>query len=238
MFFILPIGIEDSGKLRPQGLSGTPVTWAVAGVMLLLFVLEKVALLPGATGWLSRAMLSISASWKLYADPNLFEPAQLWTYALLHDGWWHLLGNLIFVVVFGRALESWLGSASYAAALFALAPASALIFLLQPHAGIVNQTLVGASGVISGIMGIAWGLHPRHPVRCVIGYWLIVLIGFLPFRISVRWLLLFFVAQDLLRLHFGNQGVAYEVHLAGVLVGWLIGVALHLLQRSRAQAEK
>jgi membrane associated rhomboid family serine protease len=63
-----------------------------------------------------------------------------------------------------------------------------------------------------------------------------VLIGFLPFRIKVRWLLLFFVAQDMLRLYFGKQGVAYEVHLAGVLVGWLIGVALHFLQRSRAQA--
>lgn len=232
MLFILPIGIEESDRPRPRGMFGTPVTWLAVLAIVALFAFEQLALVPSRSGlWLTDATLSLSASWKLYADPTLFKPMQLWTYSLLHDGWWHVIGNLIFFVVFGRALEAWTGSVAYFLALAVLAPASALIFLVEPHSGIVNQSLIGSSGVVSGIMGVAWGLNPRNPVRCVIGYWLVVLIGFLPFRISVRWLIIIYVAQDLLRLWLGHQGAAYEVHLSGVLAGWIMGVGLHWLRQ-------
>ncbi len=148
------------------------------------------------------------------------ENPQLWqfiTYQFLHGDWMHLLGNMIFLYVFGNALEDRLGRAGYLA--FYLAGG---IFAGLGHAAVESAPVIGASGSIAAVTGAYLVLFPL--VNVTIFYWFYFYIG--TFEVSSLVLIGFQIAQNILMHMLGGVGVAYLAHLSGYGYGILIGMAL------------
>jgi membrane associated rhomboid family serine protease len=137
------------------------------------------------------------------------------TSMFLHGGWFHLIGNMWFLWVFGNNVEDSMGRFRYF-----------LFYILCGLAAAVTQTfmnpsspipMVGASGAISGIMGAYIVLYPKVRVH------MLVFLGFFITRIVVpAYLMLgyWFVIQ-LLGGSFSREagGVAFWAHAGGFIAG-------------------
>lgn len=155
-------------------------------------------------------------------DPRLNvwsrQPWSLFTYAFLHADIFHLAGNMLFLFVFGSAVNSELGQARHV-----------LFFLLAAvvagigHLLLSNQPVIGASGAICGVTGLVAALYPRNDVRLFYFFYR----GFGTVEVSAIWVVLGWFALDFLsQLLIGDAGaVAYGAHLSGSLVGFAVGVA-------------
>jgi len=143
----------------------------------------------------------------------------------LHAGWLHLLGNMLFLAVFGNNVEDRLGRAGYLSFYLFCGFAAAYGFAaLSPHS---VTPLIGASGAIAGVLGAYFVLYPRARVWGLVPFLL-----FLPLRIPA-WLVLglWFVLQWAYSAGYAAAGagaVAYPAHL----VGFAIGAAIGLLVRA------
>jgi membrane associated rhomboid family serine protease len=138
------------------------------------------------------------------------------TAMFLHGGWLHLLGNLLFLFVFGNNVEDRLGRLRYLAFYLACGYAATYGFALM-FAG-SSSPLVGASGAIAGVLGAYLVLFPRARV-----WSLLTFLFFLPVRLPA-WLVLgsWFVLQYLYTRGAGLSeatGTAYLAHVIGFVVG-------------------
>jgi membrane associated rhomboid family serine protease len=157
-----------------------------------------------------------------------FEWWQPVTYQFLHGSWFHLLSNMFFVAAFGVVLESRLGHLGFLAIYLAGGAASGLANAwigqwLNPIDGFIP--VIGASGAASALLGAAFALYPRGNVRGI------AIPQFVPAQVSLRWMMTFAVALDVVRTIVdwsgaGNSGIATLAHLGGILFGFLIGLAL------------
>ncbi|MBY0525856.1 MAG: rhomboid family intramembrane serine protease [Gemmataceae bacterium] len=155
-----------------------------------------------------------------------FNPIRLISYTLVHADVLHLLGNMIFLFVFGNAINAKLGHAAFLAWYFLLGAVAGLAWLALGS----GAALVGASGAIMGLTGMFLVFYPRNDVRIFYS------VGFVGggFEVSSYWLVLFYMTSDLFfSLVDPNGGVAYVCHLGGELVG--LGGALGLLMLGMAQ---
>jgi membrane associated rhomboid family serine protease len=149
-------------------------------------------------------------------------PWTLVSSAFLHAGFVHLAGNMAFLFIFGRAVEGWLGAAKYVPIYLALAALAALGHIAF-HAGGASA-LVGASGAISGVMGLAAAFFPRQRIK------VFYLFFFRPGTFEVRafWALIAWFAWDLGKalLLGGHGGVAFMAHVMGFVGGLAGGIAM------------
>ena len=134
----------------------------------------------------------------------------------LHGGWLHLLGNLLFLYVFGNNVEDRLGRVRFLA--FYLGCGYAATYGFSAAFGGSDQPLVGASGAIAGVLGAYLVLFPRARVWSLLTFFF-----FLPVRLPA-WLVLasWFVLQYLYTRGAGLSeatGTAYLAHVIGFLVG-------------------
>jgi membrane associated rhomboid family serine protease len=138
------------------------------------------------------------------------------TAMFLHGGWLHLLGNMLFLYVFGNNVEDRLGRLKYLA--FYIGCGYAATYghsLFTPNS---STPLVGASGAIAGVLGAYLVLFPRARVWSLLTFFF-----FLPVRLPA-WLVLggWFVLQYLYFRGAGiadGGGVAYGAHIIGFVVG-------------------
>jgi len=138
---------------------------------------------------------------------NLFSATTLFTAMFLHGNLWHLLGNLLFLVVFGPAVEAVIGSLRYALYYVAWGVFS---FLTQVYVD-PSAPVIGASGAIGGVLGAYLLLFPGSLIDVVIP-------PFVFLRIKVfAWVLLggWFLFQLLVPM----PGVASWAHVGGFLAG-------------------
>ena len=138
------------------------------------------------------------------------------TAMFLHGGWLHLLGNLLFLYVFGNNVEDRLGRLRYLGFYLLCGYAATYGFSLF-FAG-SSAPLVGASGAIAGVLGAYLVLFPRARV-----WSLLTFLFFLPVRLPA-WLVLgsWFVLQYLYTRGAGlteATGTAYLAHVIGFVVG-------------------
>ena len=132
----------------------------------------------------------------------------------LHGGWLHLLGNMLFLWIFGNNVEDRLGPARYLAFyLIAGLIATAAQVLLDSHSVV---PLVGASGAISGVMGAYLVWFPGAPILTVVFFFLVEI----PASV---WLVIWFVLQFFTS---PTSGVAYMAHIGGFVFGVVIALVL------------
>ena len=148
------------------------------------------------------------------SPPNWWSPL---TSMFLHGGWFHIVGNMWFLWVFGDNVEDAMGPARFLIfyLLCGLAAVAAQI-LVNPSSPI---PMVGASGAIGGVMGAYALLFPRVPVH------MLVFLGFYVDRISVPaflmlgyWFLLQLIG-GIPSLSGDGGGVAFFAHVGGFLAG-------------------
>jgi len=141
----------------------------------------------------------------------------------LHGGWLHLLGNMLFLWVFGNNVEDRLGRVRYLLFYLAAGYAAAYAFAFANADSV--QPLVGASGAVSGVLGAYLVLYPRARV-----WSLVPILLFLPLRLPA-WLVLglWFAIQWVYSAGYAVSeagNVAYLAHVAGFLLGALLAIPL------------
>ncbi|MBK5305215.1 MAG: rhomboid family intramembrane serine protease [Frankiaceae bacterium] len=152
------------------------------------------------------------------------------TAMFLHGGWLHLLGNLLFLYVFGNNVEDRLGRLTYL--LFYLGCGYAATYGFSLFQAGSTEPLVGASGAIAGVLGAYIVLFPRAKVWSLLTFFF-----FLPVRLPA-WLVLgtWFVLQYLYFRGAGlatGSGVAYGAHVVGFVVGAALVWRIRNTARSR-----
>jgi membrane associated rhomboid family serine protease len=147
----------------------------------------------------------------------------------LHGGWLHLIGNMVFLWVFGDNVEDAMGHVRYG-----------IFYLIGGFAATAAHTFVsqnelipaiGASGAISAVLGAYIVLFPRASITAIIPIFF-----FIPFQVSALFLIgLWFVMQLFngivgLTAAVGEGGVAWFAHIGGFVAGVLL-VKLFVLGR-------
>ncbi|MER5298552.1 rhomboid family intramembrane serine protease [Streptomyces lasiicapitis] len=138
------------------------------------------------------------------------------TALFVHGSWLHLLGNMLFLYVFGMMVEERMGHLQYG--LFYLGCGClALLAYAIAHAG-SGQTLVGASGAISAVLGAFLYLFPKARVTSLFPF-----LFFLPLRFPAWVVLPFWVALQWAAAgqEGDGPGVAYLAHLVGFSLGFV-----------------
>ena len=155
--------------------------------------------------------------YKYYLHPEFPQLHQFISYQFLHGGLMHLLGNMLFLYVFGNALEDRLGKVGYLAFYLAGGVMAGLA-----HALTDSVPVLGASGSVSAVTGAYLALFPK--VVVTIFYWFYWYIG--TFEVSSMLLIGFQIVQNILFELIGDKGVAYLAHLGGYGYGLMLGMFL------------
>jgi rhomboid family protein len=145
----------------------------------------------------------------------------LFTSMFLHAGIAHLLGNMLFLWIFGDNVEDFFGHIGYLVFYLFCGVTSGLIHIAFNF----HSTLpaVGASGAISGIMGAYILLYPNHKILTLV---LIFLVPLPAFVILGYWFLLQFFAGISSVGAAATGGVAWWAHIGGFLTGLITTLLL------------
>jgi membrane associated rhomboid family serine protease len=228
---MLPIG-DDRYEGGPPPL----LTYALIALNVMVFLLELSQPSEAALQSFVSAWAIIPAEYGAGRDLPPTIPLPFWSTLLtsmfLHGGWGHLLGNMLYLWIFGDNIEKRMGHARFL--LFYL-----LCGLAAGFAHIVANSdsavpTVGASGAISGVLGGYFVLFPRNRVR-VLTYGGIAAV---PAALMLGlWVLIQFVNG------FGSMartpetaGVAYMAHLGGFVAGLALVALLAGARRRPALA--
>jgi membrane associated rhomboid family serine protease len=144
------------------------------------------------------------------------------TAMFLHAGWLHLLGNMLFLYVFGNNVEDRMGHIRFL--LFYLVTGYAATYAFAFLNADSTATLVGASGAVSGVLGAYLWMFPRAVVIALVPF-----LFFLPFLFPAwlvlgMWIVLQFLYMQAAAI-IGQASVAYAAHVAGFIAGFLIAAA-------------
>lgn len=141
------------------------------------------------------------------------------TSVFLHGGWFHLIGNMWFLWVFGNNIEDSMGHARFVVFYLLCGMLAAMIQIaVQPGSAV---PMVGASGAISGIMGAYLLLYPKVRVHTLVFLGFFVTTWALPaYVILVYWALLQLLGGLPMLGGAGQSGgVAFFAHIGGFIVG-------------------
>ena len=146
-----------------------------------------------------------------------WDPASLFGHFLLHGGWIHLVGNMVFLWVFGNAICANVNQALYVGLYLFLG-----VFAGMTHLILDGAPALGASGAVNGIIGLAFAIYPRDEVST---FWLFLIRGGV-LAIPVWVLVLIWLAFDLWGAMGDGGSVAYWAHLGGLFAGVATGLIL------------
>jgi membrane associated rhomboid family serine protease len=194
------------------------VNYTIIGINVVLFLFE---LSQGAN--LDRFLYIYGLVPARYSMPQIssyFTTGQqllsLLSFMFLHGGFWHLLGNMWFLYIFGDNVEDRLGPFRYLVFYLLCGITSGLShLLLNLHS---NMPTIGASGAIAGVMGAYLVLHPHSKILTLIP------IIFIPWFIEIPaffFLGFWFVLQFLNAAgsHGNIGGIAWWAHIGGFVFG-------------------
>lgn len=162
--------------------------------------------------------------------------ATIFTSMFLHGGWLHLLGNMLYLWLFGRGVEGAIGSFRYLVFYLLCGVAAGLTQAIMDPSSEVP--MIGASGAIAGTLGAYLLLYPRANV--VVFVWLIIFVRLISVP-AVILLGFWFLMQLLnaLSVQSGEPGVAFWAHIGGFVLGMVLilffrrsGVAMFQPSRS------
>lgn len=216
---MLPLKDENPSPVRPL------VNYSIIALNFAVFLLEisdpnMMPMLVSDYGFIP----------SLLVEEPLNNMHRIITSIFLHAGWIHILGNMLYLFIFGDNVEATFGHLNYAF-FYILSGASANIVhmiasqLLGMPTGI---PAVGASGAVSGVLGAYFLFYPRARVITFIFTWYLVALRPVPAKYFLAfWFILQLVPGILLG---ESTGIAYWAHVGG----FVIGVVLALPYRSRA----
>jgi membrane associated rhomboid family serine protease len=138
-------------------------------------------------------------------------PATLVTSIFLHAGWLHLVGNMLFLQVFGDNVEDAMGHLRFLVFYVLCGVAGALAHAVMNP--LSEQPLIGASGAVAGVIAAYLVLHPRARVFGL-------LFGLVPLKVSAYWVLGLWVAVQVWHVAARDEvETAWWAHVGGFLAG-------------------
>jgi membrane associated rhomboid family serine protease len=200
---MLPIGDDRAGRTTPI------LTITMIALNCVIFFWDRGGLI-GGSGVLfaDLGMRPRDVVDALTQPGDRFPLVTVFTSLFLHAGIWHLLGNMLFLLTFGPAVEEALGTPRFALYyLFWGIVASATQIFVDPGS---TAPVVGASGAIGGVLGCYFLLFPANKIE--------ILVPYLPFTITLSaWVLLgaWFLWQIFIR----QEGIANWAHAGGFMAG-------------------
>ena len=208
-------------------LRNTPyMNGALIAANVIIYLFELFGPVENGVHWFSKLILD-SSSPHIYM---YFSYAFLHDFDLAHGGWMHLVGNMLFLYVFGNNVNDKIGHIGYLAFYLAGGVLAGMAFVVtNPHG-----RELGASGAIAAVVGAYLILFPRSRVT-VLNF--TIFIGW--FEIPSIWFIgLFFFFQDLLAYFVGGgmDNVAHISHIGGTLFGCAVCLtllSLNLLPRDQ-----
>jgi membrane associated rhomboid family serine protease len=157
------------------------------------------------------------------------------TAMFMHGSWSHILGNMLFLVIFGKNVEDAFGHlrylAFYIAGGFVANATQTAVTLLAGTAADARVPMLGASGAIAAVLGAYFILYPNSRV--------LTLLFVFPVKIPAYiYLGLWFLYQlieanyGLFSAHANGGGVAFFAHVGGFLFGVIVARALYGAQKA------
>jgi membrane associated rhomboid family serine protease len=190
--------------------SNTPVTVTLIAVNLVIFLFQ--ATLSSVT------LHDFVMRWGIV--PAELHLSSLVTSMFLHGGWMHVLGNMLFLWVFGRNLEDLLGPWRFLAFYLLCGLAAGIVHVItNPYSEVPT---VGASGAIAGVMGGYLMKFPKAHIVTLVPVFVFVTTMDIP---AAFYLLYWFVIQffsgvgSLGASQYTGGGVAFFAHVGGFVAG-------------------
>lgn len=213
------IPLRDS--IRPRR---TPfVNWLLIGINIYVFILQlslspaelqqffqQFGVIPARISRLDFSLL-LTGTWEPFLP--------LCTSIFLHGGWWHLLGNMLYLWVFGDNIEDRLGHLGYFVFYLAMGIIASLTHIWSDPSSTVP--MIGASGAVAGVLGAYFIAYPKARVAALVPVFFLLTIAEIK---AVYFLFLWFLLQALYGLGTmqGAQSVAWWAHIGGFVAGALV----------------
>lgn len=197
---ILPIRTDNPLRSNPY------TNWVLILINVAMFIMQ---------------MKSAAVNDYFALDPVAPRLHQFFTYQFLHGGVGHLLGNMLFLYIFGNNVNDKLGNAAYLAYYLAGGVFAGVTYMFFNG----YAPLIGASGSVSAVTGAFLVLLPRTKVTILFIFFLIGL-----YEINSIWIILAFFLMDVGQQFIpmlGGGNVAYSAHIGGTVFG--VAVCLTLL---------
>ena len=209
---MFPIG-DDNSQRRTLPV----VTYVLVGLNVLMFLLE----LSAGDDFIQR--------WAFIPAAFAADPAgnfiTIFTAMFMHGGWLHLLGNMLFLWIFGDNVEDRLGHAKFLVFYLLAGIAGTLAqFALAPHSSVPN---VGASGAIAGVLGAYILMFPQSRVNVLLGRQIVAMPAVIVLGMWIVLQLVSGVGTIAYTDESANVGgVAYMAHIGGFAAGFLMAFLL------------
>ena len=186
------------------------MTWCLIGVNFFFFLIE-IGGVNGPQQMVNQYGLTPAALFGYAAVPGGLTPVlTLVSYQFLHADIIHILGNMIFLWVFGDDVEEAMGRWRFLAFYLLCGIIGGLAFAAS--AAHMEGPLIGASGAIAGVVVAYLMLRPCAKITAL-------LFG-IPLRISAYWIIGVFIFMQLINLSSASQDeVAYWCHFGGMVGG-------------------
>ncbi len=211
---MFPIGDDNS-----QNRSFPIITYAFIILNLFFFMLE---LSTGDTFIIQWSFIPR----RFLADPLSGLPT-IFTSMFMHAGWLHLLGNMLYLWIFGDNVEDRFGRISFIF-FYLLCGITATFAQMTLNTNSIIPNL-GASGAIAGVLGSYIIMFPRSRVTVLMGRAIIPVPAFLVLGL---WIFLqLFSGLDSISNTADTGGVAYMAHIGGFIAGLMLTLVIRLIQK-------
>src|SRR5579864_5994746 len=162
-------------------------------------------------------------TWGIVPDQISGHLYALVTSMFLHGGWLHLLGNMLFLWVFGRNVEDLICSGRFVAFYLACGLVAGVVQVIaSPYTRVPT---IGASGAIAGVMGAYLIKFPRARIVTLIFIIVFVTTVEIPAWIMLVWwfvIQLFSGLGSLANTNYSGGGIAWFAHVGGFVTGMLL----------------
>ena len=152
----------------------------------------------------------------LVRDPSaatLWAPITIFTSQFIHGDIFHIAGNMLFLYIFGAAVEDRFGHARFFGFYLAAGIVAAIAMIaMEPSS---RTPMIGASGAIAGVLGSYFVLYPRARIMTLLPLFIFIQVVEVP---AVIYLLLWFGFQLYSAVQ-GGGGIAWWAHVGGFLFG-------------------
>jgi len=203
-------------------LRSTERTYATAAVTASLIAVNTVIFLYELT-LNPNGMNQLVSQWGIVPDRIQQNLPSLFTSMFLHAGWMHLIGNMLYLWVFGRNIEDLIGGGRFLALYLLCGLAAAVVHVIfNPYS---RMPTIGASGAIAGVMGAYLVKFPRARIITLVPIFFFFTTVELPAAILlVFWFAIQFFSGfgSLGANDYSGGGTAWFAHIGGFVAGMLL----------------
>lgn len=234
---MLPIGNENKPSKRPY------LNYTLIAVNIIIFFFFFIQ------GWraLNRAIVSYGAIPAYILSGERLQT--LFTSMFIHADILHLLGNMVYLWVFGDNIEDVLGHAMYLifyllGGLFASLVhicSTLLSLFVRPIPYVISELstpAVGASGAISAVLGAYMLIYPNARIRTLVFYFFIVTVVSVPAYYYLGFWFIYQLLMGIISLTGLSSGVAFWAHIGGFIFGIITAKAFKAKLKRRVVEEE